>query len=314
MLGYRRIEEVQDNDDCQTPPSFPRTGDSDIERRKKRKEFQQVESTNAWDPAARYSNDREKGQAKLINKEPVYSYRDGENTRIVRHTNSEPVNKYRQKEDQRGDRYTNREPVYSYREEENGREDRDTSLKQPHRYREAHEKGEPVHSDMSNPFLEKGYTMPYQISQNKYREQVFGHLPKYSYPQEKPEPLAGRFQDSTPRNPFESPRQPFQQHGQTHHHRQEFEQRPQHQQQYPYQYEQRTYRSGRPDLGNENFEGYSVPYPQEPIRHRQNYYEPPPEIGVSILKEILLHRHRQWVTNANGMKRFRLICPDRNCL
>ncbi|XP_060595848.1 component of gems protein 1-like isoform X5 [Ruditapes philippinarum] len=272
MLGYRRIEEVQDNDDCQTPPSFPRTGDSDIERRKKRKEFQQVESTNAWDPAARYSNDREKGQAKLINKEPVYSYRDGENTRIVRHTNSEPVNKYRQKEDQRGDRYTNREPVYSYREEENGREDRDTSLKQPHRYREAHEKGEPVHSDMSN------------------------------------------FQDSTPRNPFESPRQPFQQHGQTHHHRQEFEQRPQHQQQYPYQYEQRTYRSGRPDLGNENFEGYSVPYPQEPIRHRQNYYEPPPEIGVSILKEILLHRHRQWVTNANGMKRFRLICPDRNCL
>ncbi|XP_045193574.2 uncharacterized protein LOC123549501 isoform X6 [Mercenaria mercenaria] len=79
---------------------------------------------------------------------------------------------------------------------------------------------------MANPFLEKGYTMPYQISQNKYREQVFGHLPKYNYPQQRPEPLAGRnvpprnyrpssdtpvYQDKTPRNYYDSPRQQQQQ-------------------------------------------------------------------------------------------------------
>ncbi|XP_045193569.2 uncharacterized protein LOC123549501 isoform X2 [Mercenaria mercenaria] len=127
---------------------------------------------------------------------------------------------------------------------------------------------------MANPFLEKGYTMPYQISQNKYREQVFGHLPKYNYPQQRPEPLAGRnvpprnyrpssdtpvYQDKTPRNYYDSPRQQQQQE----------------------QYEQRTYRSGRPDLGYENYQNNFVPYPQEPIRNRRPYYEPPPDIGYN---------------------------------
>ncbi|XP_052818992.1 uncharacterized protein LOC128244907 isoform X4 [Mya arenaria] len=116
---------------------------------------------------------------------------------------------------------------------------------------------------MSNPYMDRGYTLPYQISQHKYKEQVFGGRPSFYDGQRKPEPLDGRdkrFEQQSYISPryeqqsYQSPRQEPEQ-------------------------QARAYRSGRPDLGFEPPKDVYVPYPQEPFRRRHNEYEQPPEIG-----------------------------------
>ncbi|KAL4235436.1 hypothetical protein ACF0H5_007072 [Mactra antiquata] len=131
---------------------------------------------------------------------------------------------------------------------------------------------------------------------NNMSNQVFGSRPVYNYPSDKPEPLDGR--DRYNRGPmsYEPSRQPQYESPRQQQYEPQRQQQPQYEtprQQQHYEsprqpaqesprhqpvYGQQSYRAGRPDIGFQSEEPTSVPYPQEPIRRRRAY-EQPPDIG-----------------------------------